>query len=63
MKKDLTIEMEEECITCPMLSLETHVMHCNREMRCLIHQCEHIDFCKRVRKNWEKYHKGKQDDE
>ena len=46
MKKDLVIEMEEECITCPMLSLETHSLHFNDGTVYQMHQCEHIDFCK-----------------
>lgn len=61
MKKDLTIEMEEECITCPKLSLETHVMYFNDGTIYQVHQCEHINFCKSVRENWEKYHKAERE--
>ena len=58
MKKDLVIEMEEECITCPMLSLETTgSFYAENEEIYKVHQCEHLEFCKAVRKNWEKYHK------
>lgn len=62
MKKDLTITMEEECITCPKLSLETHTMYFSDETALRVHQCEHIDFCKTVRKNWEKYHKAEREE-
>lgn len=58
MKKDLVIEMEEECITCPMLSLETDSLYFDGEPGYRRHRCKHIDFCKNVRKNWEKYHKA-----
>lgn len=64
MKKDLTIEMEEECITCPELSLETNTVYGDRDDSTIkIHYCEHIAFCKRVRGNWEKYHKAERKEE
>ncbi len=53
MKKELVIEMEEECIDCPHLSLVTKRPY--YEAKIAIHECEHIDFCKVVRKNWEKH--------
>lgn len=53
MKKELVIEMEEECITCPHLTLES--VNVFGDLKLKIHQCKHIDFCKVVRKNWEKY--------
>ncbi len=60
MKKDLIIPMEEECLTCPNLSLETHIYFGDSE-RILYHTCEHMEFCKAVRKNWEKYHERKEE--
>ena len=57
MKKYLTIEMEEECVTCPMLSLKTESLYFDDGTVYQIHQCKHIDFCSDVRHNWEKYHK------
>ena len=48
MKKDLTIVMEEECVECPMLSLETVGIGMFKS-----HQCEHLDFCIPVRRHWE----------
>lgn len=57
MKKDFVIEMEEECITCPMLSLETtDSVYAENKVIYKVHQCEHLEFCKVVRKNWEMYH-------
>lgn len=57
MKKELVIEMEEECITCPELSLETATVYGDRDGSTIkFHYCEHIAFCKRVHENWEKYH-------
>ena len=63
MKKYLTIEMEEECITCPMLSLKTDTVYFDNRVAYKMHHCEHIDFCKSVRKNWEKYHKTEREKE
>ena len=50
MKKELVIEMEEECIDCPFLRLETQLFEDNKVMS---HKCIHIDFCKTVRRHWE----------
>lgn len=58
MKKDLIIEMEEECVECPKLSLETVFIGMDNWDALKYHQCEHLDFCKVVRQNWEKV-KGK----
>ena len=63
MKKELVIEMEEECITCPKLSLETHTLYEYNNSAFKVHRCEHIDFCQEVRKNWEKYHKVERKEE
>lgn len=43
MKKDLVIEMEEECVDCPNLELETVKCYVSS-----VHRCEHIDFCKTI---------------
>lgn len=64
MKKNFNIEMEEECLTCPNLSLVTRREYLYdggpiNGVRTVytIHECEHIGFCKEVRNNWEKYHR------
>lgn len=62
MKKELVIEMEEECITCPKLSLETHTLDEYDYSEFKVHRCEHVDFCKEVRKNWEKHRKEDKDE-
>lgn len=60
MKKDLIITMEEECLTCPNLSLETQKFYGNST--CILHHtCEHMKFCKEVRENWEKYHERREE--
>ena len=51
MKKEYIIELEEECCTCPRLSLTTKRPFIGSEI--CIHECEHLDFCKDVRRNWE----------
>ena len=50
MKKELVIEMDEECIDCPFLRLETQMF---ADSKIMTHKCIHIDFCKVVRRNWE----------
>lgn len=56
MKKEFVIEMEEECIDCPNLELETDTWpnfadgHISKR-----HQCRHLLFCKKVRTNWERF--------
>lgn len=57
MKKELVIEVEEECLICPNLSLSTSTIYSDGEATFKIHQCEHLEFCKRVRQAWEKVHK------
>ena len=55
MKKNLVIEMEEECISCPNLSLVTTKLFTDvQDHVWLVHNCEHLNFCKAVRENWEK---------
>ena len=62
MKKELVIEMEAECITCPFLSLVTNTLrvgdYCYKT-----HECKHMSMCREVRKNWEKYHIVKRGEE
>lgn len=59
------LEMDEECTTCPMLSLTTEKM-CYESFDTTVietfstHKCEHEDFCKAIRKNWEKWQKIKE---
>jgi hypothetical protein len=43
MKKDLVIPMEEECVDCPKLELETLKFGMQS-----IHRCIHVDFCKSI---------------
>ena len=60
MKKILEIEMEEECVDCPMLTLETKSL----ELFGVVvkdHRCERLPECKLIRKNWEE-HYGKDHD-
>ena len=59
MKKDLIIEMEEECVDCPMLSLETETLWYGDNQSYKIHKCEHLQFCKTVRQHWEDVMKRK----
>lgn len=63
MKKNLELEMEEECIDCPMLDLETHTLYADNNAFFKVHNCSHIEFCKAVRKNWEQYHKKEEEGE
>ena len=64
MKKELVIELEEECLICPNLSLVTKVYgNCLSGMPYMVvHQCEHLPFCKDVRKTWETVRKGKDEE-
>jgi len=62
MKKDLAITMEEECIDCPMLSLVTSTLDMGNGKIYKVHRCEHVDFCKVVRNNWEKHRKEDNDE-
>lgn len=52
MKKTLEIELEEECLECPELSLETDKLQLGSSVY-NSHRCEHLEFCKNVRKAWE----------
>ena len=57
--KELVIEMEDECIDCPNLSLETKEFYADDffgERVIKTHQCKHLYFCKEVRTNWEKHY-------
>lgn len=56
MKKELVIEVEEECLICPNLSLSTSTIYGNEGTFFKIHHCEHLEFCKKVRSAWEKAH-------
>lgn len=57
MRKDMTITVEEECVDCPKLSLETINHYANNEIY-KFHQCKHLEFCKEVRIHWEEVRKG-----
>lgn len=46
---ELVVNVEKECIDCPNLSLETIEILDHK-----IHRCEHLPFCREIRKNWEK---------
>ena len=52
MKKTLEIELEEECLECPELSLETSKLSIGSSVYNL-HRCERLEFCQNVRKAWE----------
>lgn len=48
------IELEEECLVCPHLSLATREYGIYADGKPFkVHECEHLDFCKDVRKAWE----------
>ena len=51
LKKSLVIEMEEECIDCPNLELETKTLMHYDAKPVKIHSCIHQDFCKRIVNN------------
>ena len=51
MLKNLTIEMEAECVTCPKLSLVTDTIYMYNKQFYHTHHCEHLKFCQEVRKN------------
>lgn len=63
MLENMTIEMEAERVTCPMLSLKTEPLYFNDgtvyQKR---HRCEYIVFCKSVWQNWKKYHKTEREE-
>lgn len=56
MKKELVIEVEEECLICPNLSLSTFTIYGADGSFFKNHRCEHLEFCKKVRRAWEKVH-------
>ena len=60
MKKELIVEMEEECISCPKLDLET-VTKKEGWVTVVDHKCKHLEFCKEVRHHWEIVKKVKED--
>lgn len=59
MRKDMTITIEEECLDCPKLSLETSTLYYADNETYKIHQCKHLEFCKAVRIHWEEVQKEK----
>lgn len=67
MKKDLVIELEEECLECPHLSLVTRQNRLYAEgkpwLSIKVHECEHLGFCRAVRGAWEKVRKEKEAEE
>ena len=52
MKAELVIEMEEECVDCPFLRLQTQMFEDDKVMS---HKCIHIDNCRILRKHWENH--------
>ena len=58
MLKDLTITLEEECIDCPLLELETTTYYyIGGTMK--THQCRRLQDCKKIRNHWEEVYKQK----
>ena len=57
MKKELVIELEEECLVCPHLSLVTRQDRLYADgkpwLSIKVHECEHLGFCMAVRAVWE----------
>lgn len=53
MKATLEIEVEEECLLCPNLELETQNYYSDMLPIYKFHQCKHVNFCKGVRSAWE----------
>ena len=53
MKADLIIPMEEECVNCPNLKLETVKYFSISNVS--VHKCVHIDFCKTIVQNMKKH--------
>lgn len=54
MKKELTIEMEEECLTCPKLFLTTVE---DKSLGIKSFECIYLKFCRQIRGNWEEHMK------
>ena len=42
------VPVEEECLSCPRLELETH-----KAADVMMHKCKHLEFCQSIRSNWE----------
>lgn len=42
------VPIEEECLSCPRLELETH-----KATDVMMHKCKHLEFCQSIRSNWE----------
>lgn len=42
------VPVEEECLSCPKLELETH-----KAADVMMHKCKHLEFCQSIRSNWE----------
>ena len=53
-RKSLIIEMEEECIGCPQISLVTNRAYAYDQAFYISHQCEHLEFCQSIREHWER---------
>lgn len=63
MEKELVIPMEEECLICPNLSLVTRQYGIYASGKpFMAHECEHLDFCRAVRKAWETVRKEKEEE-
>lgn len=66
MKKELVIELEEECLVCPHLSLVTRQKRLYAEgkpwLLTKVLECEHLDFCRAVRGAWETVRKEKDEE-
>lgn len=60
MRKDIVITLEEECVDCPMLSLETKMVYYYDGTTYKTHNCEHIKFCKKIREHWTNYNLKKE---
>ena len=66
MKKVLEIELEEECLVCPKLSLQTvtemYENYTDDGTKLYniynVHRCRHLAFCQEVRKAWEEVRKN-----
>lgn len=56
----LKIEMDDECIECPSISLVTSTVYGSDGNVLKIHDCMHADFCRAVRKAWEAARKRKE---
>lgn len=48
MRKNLEIPMEEECIDCPRLKLNTDVIYADGYETIKSHGCKHREFCRDI---------------